>query len=120
MTSETTGPNTSGPFLGFTVSGTAMSTMEGSELMSDAVKYDGGTPGAHDALAALRAAPSRPAGKGRTYKVHVTRDGAEVIEDYCRTVGETFAYETEPETRAEGRALLKVADRIRGLLGGVS
>lgn len=102
------------------ISGKAMSTIEGSELSSDAVKYDGGTQGAHDALEGLRAARGHRQGKGLTYEVDVTPEGAAVIEDYCRTVGETFASETEAETRTEGRTLLKVADRIAAQLEGLA
>lgn len=98
------------------ISGQAMSVLEASELTSSPTKYDGGSDGARQAYTALLFAHSRPAGKGRTYIVEVERAGAETIEDYCRTVGEAFAGEGDPETRADGRALLIVADRIRGLL----
>lgn len=105
--------------LTFRVSGSAMSTMQGSELTNNPVAYDGGSRGARDAYESLTHAHGKPCGKGWTYTVTTTRDGAAVIEDYCRTVGETFAMETEPETKAEGRALLLVADRVARLLAPV-
>jgi hypothetical protein len=98
------------------ISGKAMSTIEGSELNYDPVKYDGGSQGARDAHAALAAARGRRQGKGWTYELDVTPAGADILEDYCRTVGVTFADETEAETRADGRALLVVADRINAQL----
>jgi hypothetical protein len=100
----------------FQVSGQAMSMMEGSELMLDPVKYDGGTIGAHHAYSALIHAPGRRCGKGWTYTVDVTRLGAEVIEDYCRTVGDGLTGDGDPENHSDGRALLVVADRIKALL----
>lgn len=90
-----------------------MSVISGSEIYYDAVKYDGGSNGACDALAAFRDAKIRRSGKGFSTIVTTSRDGAETILDYCETVGVTFAGETEPETRADARALLAVAERIR-------
>jgi hypothetical protein len=52
------------------------------------------------------------AGRGWSYKVTTTPEAAAVISDYCRIVGETFLMETEPETRADGRALMAVVDAI--------
>ena len=100
----------------FHISGTAMSVIDGSELSSDAVKYDGGSKGAHDALAALTDSTCVRRGRGHSYIVSATRDGADTIRDYCRTVGETFAFETETETRRDGAALLKVATKLDELL----
>lgn len=105
--------------VGFTISGKAMSVIEGSELSSDAVKYDGGTQGAHDALHALKGALMVRKGRGRQYVVATTRAGAETIRDYCLTVGSTFVDEPgtdQAEVRADGRALLDVAKRIRSEL----
>lgn len=100
----------------FRIGGKVMSTIEGSELYYDAVKYDGGSQGAQDAYVALNATGATRMGKGWSYLVTTTRAGAETIEGYCRVVGETFASETEAETRYEGVCLLEVADRIRGKL----
>lgn len=100
----------------FAVSGKAFSTIEGSELYWSPERYDGNSQGAQDAYTGLRESETRRIGKGLSYRVTTTRAGAETIEDYCRTVGETFAYETEPETRADSRALLVVADRIAAML----
>lgn len=97
------------------LSAQAFSTIQGSELYYDAGRYDGGSEGAQDARAGLRAATGRRVGKGYSYLVDTTRAGAETILDYCETVGSTFASPVnEAETRAEGRALLRVAARIRG------
>jgi hypothetical protein len=106
----------------FRMSGTAFSTVQGSELYSNAVNYDGGSQGAQDAGDALRHATAVRAGRGVSYTVITTRAGAEVIREYCLVVGSTFVEDggAEPETRAEGRALLKVAARIDKALEGVS
>lgn len=104
----------------FPVSGKAMSTIEGSEIYYDPVKYDGGSDGARAAYAALHHAPGRRSGRGWTYTVTTTIEGAVCIEHYCRVVGETFAFETETDLRAEGRALLTVADRIMNELAALS
>lgn len=98
--------------VGFRVSGVSMSTIEGSELYSSPQRYDGGTQGAKDIHMALHTARRSRRGKGWSYFLTTTREGAQTLENYCRTVGETFAGETEPETRAEGRALLATADQI--------
>lgn len=100
----------------FPISETAFPIIQGSEIYSRPEKYDGGSQAAKDACAALQAAHRRRVGKGYSYAVSATRAGAEIIEDYCRTVGETFAFETEPETRSDGRALLKAAEKIAGML----
>jgi hypothetical protein len=99
------------PTITFPVSGAAISTISGSELMQRPERYDG-TPAAIRAGNALNTAPSRKYGKG--YAVIVTTDveAASVIWEYCDSVGSTFAMETEPETRADGRALLAVRDRV--------
>lgn len=102
----------SGQPLTIRIGGAAMSTMQGSEITSDPVAYDGGSKGARDAYEALTHATGRRAGRGWTYTTETSADGAAVIADYCRTVGETFAAESELETKAEGRALLIVAERI--------
>lgn len=100
----------------FNISGKAMLSMEGSELSNSPENYDGGSVGACDAYAALNSAQGRRAGKGRSYRVTTTREGADCILDYCLMVGETFAGGDDPETRADGRALLKVAAQITMLL----
>jgi hypothetical protein len=101
------------------VSGQAMGVIEGSEIYYSPDRYDGGTQGAHDAYLALRAAKVQRAGRGRSYTITTTRAGAAVLLDYCATVGETFAQgDVDADTRAEGRALLLVAGRIRAALVG--
>lgn len=111
---------TSSTTLSVRISGAAMSTIEGSELYYDAVKYAGASspdlPAAEEAVAGLRASERRRAGKGWSYVAELSPAAAAVVEHYCRTVGETFAEESEPDIRAEGRALLVVADRIVKLL----
>lgn len=98
------------------ISGVAMSTIEGSSLHQEPDKYvlqsDPDYPAALRAGSALQSAYGRRAGKGWTYTVELDADAARILEDYCRTVGETFAGESEADIRAEGRALLVVADRI--------
>lgn len=101
----------------FRVSGQAWSVISGSELSMDPVKYDGGSRGARDAFAALTDARSVRAGRGFSLIVTASRDGADVIRRYCETVGSTWIGEPDPETRADARALLKVAARIAELNG---
>lgn len=100
----------------FNISGKAWSVISGSEIVLDAVKYDGGSVGAHDALRALSSLRAARRGRGVTYVCTTTPAGADTIADYCETVGEGFAHETERETKADGRALLDVAARIRAEL----
>ena len=103
----------------FNISDVAWSVISGSEIVISAESYDGGSQGAHDALTALTTMPVRRAGKGRTHICTATREGAATIEDYCRTVGESFSFVgsgDDPETARDGRALLVVADRIAALL----
>lgn len=101
----------------FRISGKAMSVIEGSELSCDPVKYDGGSNGAHTAYQALSSCSWQRRGKGLSYTVTVHPDGAEVIRDYCQTVGETFTGGgCDPEAAADGRALLKVAEAIEAVL----
>ncbi len=100
----------------FGISGKAMVTIQGSEIFYDPVKYDGGTPGARDIYTALRGAVHRRNGRGFVYTVTTTRAGAETLQAYCWTVGTTFLMETDPETRADGRALVKVHDTIKRVL----
>lgn len=94
------------------VSGQAFSTIQGSEMYYSPENYDGGSAGAIAAHAALNTARARRVGKGYSYTVDVDEAGARTIREYCLTVGSTFADETEAETRAEGRALLRVVARI--------
>lgn len=102
--------------LTFAISGTAMSTIEGSEIYASPERYDGGSQSARDAYAALHSATSRRAGKGRSYQVSVTRQGAQALYEFCVDVGQSYLY-GDPDARAEGRALLVVARRIEALLG---
>lgn len=100
------------------ISGTAMSTIEGSDLYQRPERYTATTDPDHaDAVRcgnALQHVYARRAGSGWTHTVELDHGAARILEDYCRTVGETFA--SEPETRADGRALLVVADRIAAQL----
>lgn len=111
---------TATPSLSVRISGVAMSTIEGSSLYQEPENYAARTdPDYPDALragAALQSADRRRAGRGWSYVAELDPDAARVVEGYCRTVGETFANDSEPDTRAEGRALLVVADRIARML----
>ena len=99
----------------FAISGTAMSTIEGSEIYASPERYDGGSKAARDAYDALHSATVRRAGKGRSFQVTVTREGAQALREFCVDVGQSYLY-GEPDDRAEGRALLVVARRIDALL----
>lgn len=102
------------------VSGTAMSTVEGSEIYYDPVKYDGGSPGAVAAHAALRGeCTSRKAGKGTSYALTATLPGAATLHAYFAQQGETYLTESEADIRAEGRACLRVAEGIAKSLAGL-
>lgn len=98
------------------VSGKSMSTIEGSELYQSPELYTSPTDADHAAAIragiALNAAHGRRAGRGWTYVVELDVAAAEIVRGYCATVGETFAMESEPDTRADGRALLATADGI--------
>lgn len=110
----------SAPVLTVRISGVAMSTIEGSSLYQEPEVYvletDPDRPAALRCGSALQSAYARRAGKGWTHTVELDPDAARILEGYCRTVGETFAGEAEPDIRADGRALLVVADRIVKLL----
>lgn len=93
----------------FTIGNRSWSVITGSEIYYDAERYDHGSPGAVDAVAALNVAARRAHG----YIVAVSPAGAETIADYCATVGATFMQETETDTRRDGRALLATAAAIR-------
>jgi hypothetical protein len=99
------------------ISSEAMSTIEGSAISNDPVQYDGGTKAARDAAEGLRGAKRKKFGRGFTYEVEVTAEGALLIADYCEVVGETFAAESEASTRREGRALLIARARILSQVG---
>lgn len=101
------------------ISGTAMSTIEGSEINYDPVKYDGGSPGARAAHAALHGEIiHRRAGKGTSYLLAATVPGAATLYAYFTQQGETYLTESEADIRAEGRACLKVAEGIAKTLSG--
>lgn len=104
----------------FEISGKAMGVIRGSEIyLSPAPTsrwhistYDD-QPAAHRATGALVAATSRKRGKGYTYTVRADRGAAEMIRDFCATVGDSYLGGTDdPEARAEGRALHVAAGRI--------
>lgn len=99
----------------FPVSDTAMSQIQGSELYGRPHMYDSGQA-TLDASAALHSARRVRRGRGTSHLVTASPAAAEVIRDYCATVGEGFTMEDEPETRADGRALMKVAQTIAGAL----
>lgn len=110
----------SSPVLSVRISGAAMSTIEGSSLYQEPEVYTSIHDEDHDDAVrcglALQTATARRAGKGWTHVVELDHAAARVLRGYCDTVGETFAGESEPDIRAEGRALLVVRDRIDGLL----
>lgn len=98
------------PIITFNISAAAMSTIGGSELYQNH-RYDG-TDNSRRAGEALSSARSRKMGKGYTYVVTCDVRAADVIWDYCSTVGQTFCMEADPETRRDGRALLAARDLI--------
>ncbi len=102
--------------ISFAVSGAAMGAIEGSEIYLDPKKYDDNSQGAQDAHTALRAAVGRRVGKGVSYTVTTTRAGALSILEFCADVGSTYLSNGDSDTRAEGRALVAVADRIEKAL----
>lgn len=95
----------------FRISGAAMGMIEGSELYQRPERYAPGQ-GPLDANAALHAAFGRRQGKGWSYEVTVSEAGAQVIRDYCQTVGETLGMERDEHARREARALLVVVGNI--------
>jgi len=99
----------------FQVSGTTMTQIEGSELYQRPEKYDD-SDAVREASKALHNAMSRRTGKGWTHKVTCSRQAAEEILTYCEDVGFAFAGQMDTEVRADGRALLKSAERIRQVL----
>ncbi len=107
---------TGAPLLTVRISGVAMSTIQGSSLYQQPETYASPADADYDdALrcgVALQHVAARRSGKGWTHTVELDHGAARILEGYCRTVGETFASESEPDIRAEGRALLVVADRI--------
>lgn len=102
----------------FPISGKAWSVMEGSEISTDAQKYDNGSKGAVDAVAALRSMTGRKIGRGVSYVCTTTREGAETIADYCDTVGGSFTGSDvdDADVKNDGRALLKVSEAIKAAL----
>lgn len=99
----------------FTLTGRAMSQVEGSELTQRPHLYDGGSPDSLRAGEALNGASSRKVGRfGRMYTVTCDRAAAEVIREYFQTQGEIFlSGTTDPEGRADGRVYLEAASRIK-------
>jgi hypothetical protein len=95
------------------ISAQAMSFIEGSSISNDPVEYDGGSPAAVDAAKALSGATRKKFGRGYTYEVETTPEGAALIAEFCRLNGDLFAAEEEAETKREGRVLLTAAKRIR-------
>lgn len=95
----------------FNVSGTAFTTISGSELFQRPERYDD-QPQTLRAGQALRAAPVRRRGKGVTHIVTTDVEAALVIRDYCQEVGELWAGQSDPQDRADGRALLACARQI--------
>jgi hypothetical protein len=105
------------------VPGTAMSTIEGSDLYQrpDVYARDPERRAhAERAAIALRQARPRRNGGGVSYPVTLDVLAAAVVRDYCDTVGSTFAAQGGGrETQAEGRSLLRVAARIAAATVGV-
>jgi hypothetical protein len=95
------------------ISSEAMGTIEGSALANDAAAYDGGSEAAVEAARALGARERKKFGRGHTYLVETTPEGADTIAEYCEVVGETFAGDGDAANRRDGRALLTAARRIR-------
>lgn len=95
----------------FLISGKAMDLIEGSSMYQQDSETDSAAN--REAHRALHDSIPRRVGKGWTNIVTTTLEGAEEIRWYCATVGSTFTMEPDPEMRAEGRALLKVAERVR-------
>lgn len=100
----------------FAVSGQTMGIIEGSSLYSSPEDYDADEQGALEACEALHTANRIKRFSGHSYVVTTTRAGAEVILDYCETVADTWASESELELRIDARALRMTAIRIRTAL----
>lgn len=101
----------------FTISGKAMEVIQGSEIYHDAAKYDPDDPATPRATAALQNAIRRRRGKGSSYEISCDTEAAEVIRDYCATVGESLlGGASDPDDRADGRALLAAEERIRAAI----
>lgn len=101
----------------FPVSGTAWEVMQGSELSINAQTYDGGSQGAIDALEGLRTAERRKAGRGLSYVITVTLEGAATIADYLTIMAAVYlGPDIDPEARAEGRACATAAARIDSVI----
>ena len=102
--------------ISFNISGKAMGVIEGSELYLDAAKYDD-DPATPRATAALRSAERRRRGKGFSYLVTCDREAADIIRDYCATVGQGLMLgSSDDDARADGRALLATEERIRAAM----
>ena len=101
----------------FTVSGKAMGVIHGSEIYLDPAKYDDTDPAVALASSALRRAESRRRGKGWSFVITCEPEAAEVIRDFCATVGQSYlGGSDDPEARAEGRALFTAEERIRAAI----
>ena len=85
--------------LTLSIGGTAMATIEGSEIFS-----------------VLTVVGRRKVGRGYSYTATCDRDGARALYAYCAGNGRMLATEAEADLRSEGRALLAVAERIAQLL----
>jgi hypothetical protein len=94
----------------FLISGKAMFTFTGSGLYQQPEHLQ--HQWEKDAHEALHNAIQHRVGRGYTYVTTATLGGAEEIRWYCATVGSNFVSMDDPEDRADGRALLKVAVRI--------
>lgn len=100
-----------------------MTTIKDSELFLRPRLYSGTAEAVRAAVALRTAQYVRIGPFGRAYIVTCDREAAAVIADYCRNVGGTFAVERgldQGQTRAKGRALLRVAVRILDLLSADS
>ena len=101
----------------FRISGTAMGIIDGSELSSDPQKYDGGTQGAIDALAALEGAIKRVKGRGHSYVLVSTFEGALTIADYLATMAQAYGSSSSKEIRTDALACRTAATHIRSQVG---
>jgi len=105
------------------ISGKAFGVIEGSELYYNPDKYTSDPKkivGAWEAHNCISRDSTRgkfvKAGKGRSYVIEdIAPEGAEVLEEYFRTMGETFTSGgfDSSDTYDDGYACLEVASRLR-------
>jgi hypothetical protein len=98
------------------IGGKAMEVIKGSDLYQNPIAYSRANYiAALKTGRALHLVRRRQSGRSFAYLVKCDTDVAEVLRDYCQSVGETFTREAGPDqekTREDGRALLIAAARI--------